>query len=132
MVPIKISCYLSRHNFFLHGTLKNYTVLCNGPYVLQVFGGFGIVMYSIMILSYTATRHDHDRAVHVFVIFHFIHLIVLIWASVLIFGNDPKDCNNTPSTFAYVVLIWKWITVPLDIIAQTLIYFYKYYKNSTS
>ena len=127
MVPITISCYLSRQNFFLHGTLKNYTVLCNGPYVLQVFGGVGIVTYSILIFIYTATRND--KAGYVFAIFHFIHLIVLIWASVLIFGNDPKDCNNTPSMFAYVVLIWKWVTVLLDIIAQMLICFYKYYTN---
>ena len=27
MVPIKISCHLSRHNFLLHSTLKNYTVI---------------------------------------------------------------------------------------------------------
>ena len=26
MVPIKISCHLSRHNFLLHSILKNYTV----------------------------------------------------------------------------------------------------------
>ena len=27
MVPIKISCHLSRHNFFLQGTLKNFSAL---------------------------------------------------------------------------------------------------------
>ena len=27
MVPIKISCHLSRHIFLLHGTLNNYTVI---------------------------------------------------------------------------------------------------------
>ena len=28
MVLMKISCHLSRHNFLLYGTLKNYTVVC--------------------------------------------------------------------------------------------------------
>ena len=106
------------------GATDNDDPLCNGPYVLQVFGGFGIVICSILIVIYVVSRDDH--AVPIFGIFHFIHLIVLIWASVLIFGNDPKDCNNTPSTFAYVVLIWKWVAVPIDIIAQTLIFLHKY------
>ena len=102
------------------GAIDNDDPLCNGSYVLQVFGGFGIVICSILIVIYVVSRDDH--AVPIFGIFHFIHLIVLIWASVLIFGKDPNNCSNTPTTFANVILILKWVTVPLDIIAQTIIF----------
>jgi hypothetical protein len=59
-------------------------------------------------------------------------LVVLIWGSVVVFGNyaewiyeagtEGKDgyCDYTPMMFAFVLLILKWILMPLTIVCACL------------
>lgn len=54
------------------------------------------------------------------------NLVVLIWGSVVIFGNYgdwtsrndtvPTFCAYTPMQFAFVILILKWVTLPVCVL----------------
>ena len=69
------------------GVLYNSDTYCKlkAPYVLEVIGGIGIVMCLILVVICMVSKDDFSLPI--LVITNVINIIVLIWASVLIFGT---------------------------------------------